>query len=325
MKKQIIGMGILWGMLFFVSSLGAQSLPPLYANDPVELVPVRQVAQFPAYTFLESVAVDPEGAVYVASHEDGKIYRFSETGERQDVATLSGKIAGLVFTPQGDLLVTGWLDGKVPTLFQVNRSGELIHSITMEGAIFPNGITLLENNRYLIADSFLGAIWQFDVSTNSLSIWLEHEWLARRSPESQTPAVNGLKRFGNTLYVSNSDKAMLLKVPLQDDGSAGIPSVFVQGKVIDDFAFDTNGNLYGATHVFNSVVRVSPEGKVTVIAEADQGATGSTAVAFGRQAGDETGLYVVTNGGMFLPPATGVVPAEVFRLEVGTPGLSLPD
>ncbi len=31
-------------------------------------------------------------------------------------------------------------------------------------------------------------------------------------------------------------------------------------------------------------------------------------------------IYVVTNGGMFLPPPTGVVPATVVRLEVGKAG-----
>jgi hypothetical protein len=51
-----------------------------------------------------------------------------------------------------------------------------------------------------------------------------------------------------------------------------------------------------------------------------QGVVGSTAVAFGRHANDAHCLYCVTNGGMFLPPSGGVMPAHVVRLDVGQSG-----
>ena len=73
---------------------------------------------------------------------------------------------------------------------------------------------------------------------------------------------------------------------------------------------------------FNSVVKIAPDGAIAIIALAEQGVTGSTAVAFGRRVNDRTSLYVVTNGGMFLPPTTGVVPAEVVRLQIGIPSRS---
>ena len=71
-----------------------------------------------------------------------------------------------------------------------------------------------------------------------------------------------------------------------------------------------DGNLYGATHVYNSVVRITPQRVVTVIADVSQGLAGSTAAAFGRNAEDRTVLYVTTNGGMSAPP-----PAECNRVE----------
>jgi len=66
--------------------------------------------------------------------------------------------------------------------------------------------------------------------------------------------------------------------------------------------------------VYNSVVRITPGGKLTVIAEAGQGVAGSTSAAFGPGG---RALYVTTNGGMFLPPPGGVGPGRVVRLEVG--------
>jgi sugar lactone lactonase YvrE len=135
-------------------------------------------------------------------------------------------------------------------------------------------------------------------------------------------AVNGLKIFDGTLYASNTEKMQLVSIPIVN-GQPREPEIFVAPVNLDDFALDQQGNLYGTTHIYNSVVKISPTGTVTIIAEAGEGMTGSTALAFGREEGDRTGVYVVTNGGMSLPPANGVEPAQVVRLEVGIPGSPL--
>ena len=74
---------------------------------------------------------------------------------------------------------------------------------------------------------------------------------------------------------------------------------------------------------YSSVVKISPSGDVVAIALAEQGVTGSTALAFGSSEHDHTSIYVVTNGGMSFPPSTGIAPAQVVRLDVGITGLSL--
>ncbi|XGV97686.1 MAG: SMP-30/gluconolactonase/LRE family protein [Leptolyngbya sp. BL-A-14] len=132
-----------------------------------------------------------------------------------------------------------------------------------------------------------------------------------------------LKIFGDVLYASNTQNAQIIRLPIQANFQAGEPEIFVQNANIDDFAFDKAGNLYGTTHVFNSVVRISPAGSVTTIAQAAQGMVGTTAVAFGKTEGNRTHLYVTTNGGMSFPPPTGVESAKVVRLDVGIEGLPL--
>ncbi|MBD2102570.1 gluconolactonase [Leptolyngbya sp. FACHB-261] len=297
-----------------------QELPPLYANTPVELSANRTIATFPTNTFLENLVVDKDGSLYITSHEDGKIIRITPEGRQSLYATVNGKVAALAFAPDGSLLVTGWNDRQVPTVFRIANGGTVETLLTLPNALFLNGLTQLSGNRYLIADSYRGAIWELDITQPSARIWLEHPLLARRSSNSQTPGVNGLKVFRGRLYVSNTDQMLLLQISLNGRGEPGEPKVFAQQANIDDFAFDTEGNLYGATHIYNSVVRMAPDGKVTTIAQAAQGVTGSTALAFGRTNSDRTAIYVVTNGGMFLPPPTGVQPAEVVRLETGKPG-----
>ena len=298
-------------------------LPPLYANVPVSLVPAETVAEFPPNTFLESIVVDEAGTLYITSYEEGKIYRIQSGAEPELFATIDGKVAGLEFTPDGGLLVSGWNREGASTLFSVSIAGEVKTLLTVPEAQFLNGITRLAgdtvpgalHDRYLIADSYLGAIWEFNTTTNTARIWLQDPMLARATTENPTPAVNGLKIHEGVLYASNTAKATLLKIPLQADGEPGAIEVFVQPAVIDDFAIDPAGNLYGTTHVFNSVVRIAPDGSMTMIAQAEQGMTGSTALAFGTGS-DCASVYVVTNGGMTLPPPEGVQSAEVVRLEI---------
>jgi sugar lactone lactonase YvrE len=122
------------------------------------------------------------------------------------------------------------------------------------------------------------------------------------------------------LYVSSTEQQKLISVPIQAGLSAGEPTVFSTLINIDDFAFDTEGNLYGATHVYNSVARIGPDRRVTIIAGIEDGMAGSTAVAFGRTAEHRGHLYVTTNGGMSAPPPGGVQPGRVVQIATGKVG-----
>jgi hypothetical protein len=244
-------------------------------------------------------------------------------GEASVLASTTGKVTGIAFAPDGGLIVTGWDAAGESILLHIHLDGSVTLLATLPDAIFLNGITPLTSQRYLTADSYRGCIWQFDWITRQVSLWLEHPLLARSHPEPPFPAANGIKRFGNTLYVSNTEKMLLLQIPIESEEQPGEPIIFLSSTNIDDFAFDNEGNLYAATHIYNSVLLITPDGTTTTIAQADQGVIGSTAVGFGRLPDDATSIYVVTNGGMFLPPEGGVVPANVVRLEVGKPGYLL--
>lgn len=293
------------------------TLPDLYADTPIELVPAQSLATFPVNTFLENVAIAPSGDIFVTSHETGEIFRLDTHHALSPYAKIDGKVSGIAITGDDSFLINGWTAEGVPFIATLSQGTvDALHLIP-DGA-FLNGITPLAPHRYLVADSYRGAIWHFDLATQTADIWLEHPLLARSDATDPFPAVNGLKRFGNVLYASNTQQKLLLRIPLGADLTAQAPEVLISGTNIDDFAFDTHGNLYGATHVYNSVLRIDPQGHTTIIAQAEQGVTGCTAVAFYG-----TDLYVVNNGGMFLPPPGGVEPAQIVRLAVGATGAPL--
>lgn len=293
------------------------SLPDIYANTPVELVPAQSITTFPVNTFLENLAIAPTGELFVTNHEAGEIVKVGLDQNPTTYAKLDGKVGGIALIGDDRFLVNGWNASGVPFI-AILSNGDVQFLQTLPEAMFLNGITPLSANSYLMADSYRGAIWSFDVSTQITDLWLEHPLLARNDTTSTFPAANGLKRFGDFLYVSNTQQMLLLRIPLDANLHPQEPEVFVSGTNIDDFAFDQDGNLYGATHVYNSVIRIDRDRNTTIIAQAEQGVTGCTAVAF-----QNTGLYVVNNGGMFLPPASGIEPAQIVRLEVGVLGAPL--
>ncbi len=295
-------------------------LPPIYVDTTIELAPAKIITSFPVNTFLENLAIAPDGTIFVTNHETGQIVRITLDGNQEIYATVEGKVSGLAFTTNGGLVATGWNADSIPVISLITADGTVETLLTLPDAMFLNGITPLSGTQYLTADSYRGAIWLIDIAQRRGSIWLEHSLLARSNPENVIPAANGLKRFGDILYVSNTEKMLLLKIPINTAGEATEPQIFVEKTNIDDFAFDVEGNLYGATHIYNSVIKITPDGKTTIIAQSEQGVIGSTAVAFGQTQSDRTAIYVVMNGGMFLPPPTGVVAANVVRLEVGKAG-----
>lgn len=304
-------------------------LPPIFRQTPEAIVSAQTVAEFPVNTFLENIAIDHAGEMFVTSFEEGKIYRVTSTGTFTELATIAGNAAGIAVNRQGNLLVAGITDDKTPAVFQIDYSGTVELLTTLPDALFLNGMAHLTGGslrdgkaeRYLIADSFKGAIWEVNISEKTAHLWLQHDRLSRSDAEFPPfPAANGLKIYGDTLYVSNTQRQQLIRIPLNPDFTPGIPELWLTNVNLDDFAFDIEGNLYAATHVYNSVVRIAPDGQITTIAKAEQGMTGNTALAFGRTPSERTSLYVTTNGGMSLPPETGVEPAKVVRLEVGVAG-----
>ncbi len=75
-------------------------LPPIYADTSIELVPAKVITSFPVNTFLENLAIAPDGTIFVTNHEAGKIVRITPDGNQQIHASVEGKVSGLAFTVQ---------------------------------------------------------------------------------------------------------------------------------------------------------------------------------------------------------------------------------
>jgi hypothetical protein len=166
-----------------------------------------------------------------------------------------------------------------------------------------------------------GRILAIDMQTPGSSVWVADE---RLKPVSEgVPGANGVKFFNGQIHVSVTSSNQLLRASVGSDGACGHLETWADNLRADDFAFDTDGAAYIATHPANSVLRLGADGSRATLAGPDAGAVGSTAAAFGRAPGDTLALYVTTNGGLWSPYKGAPQPARLLRLEVGVAGTSL--
>lgn len=294
----------------------AQTVP----NQPA---PAETVVTYPKGYFLESIVVDIDGTLYISENTKGQILRRYADGGGDVFAQVDGVgLAGLGLDIDGTLMATGHGETGEQYIFQFAADGTVAYQQTFPEAGFFNGMALFQPGVFLIADSNASTLWKFDMATQQLTPWLKDDTLAPNPELPDLPAANGIKLFDGAVYVSNSGRATVTRVPILEDGSAGSAEIIFSDIVLDDFAFSADGNLYGTTHINDSVVVLTPDGQRRTVATAEQGVIGSTALAFGVLERDRRSIYVVGDGGIFGAASNEeTVPPELVRIEVGELGI----
>ena len=312
--------------------LARQVAAPRPDPAPERLVTSQTVVAFGPQDGMESIAIDHRGHAFVTTMLTGEIREVSPDGQWTTFARIPTGVGTVAFDARGNLYATvGIFDpaSKAVHRFAPDGSSEPLGDLPSDSV--PNGIAVDAEGNVFVVDSSLGVVWRLPASGGNAEPWVRHERLAPRRYVASFPGANGVKFFDGHLFTSVSDTGNIVRVPVLADGSAGEPEIYATGLSTDDFAFDTEGNLYATTHPFDTVVRLRPDGSREVLATAEQGVVGPTDAAFGTTPDDKDNLYVVTDGGMFasmLPKNAGHPVAEahpaIVRLEVGVPGLALP-
>jgi len=231
---------------------------------------------------------------------------------------------GVAFDADGVLWVTGGTLYERPGfIWRVERSGAVRQWCELPDATFMNGCTMHPNGRTLLAcESASGNILAIDVDKpGRWDVWLQGERLRPIVPK--WPGSNGIKIRHGWAWITVSGRRLMVRVPIQPDGSAGGIEVAATRLSADDFAIGMSSSLYITTHPEHTLVRIDPSGARTTLAGPEQGMVGSTACAFGRAPGDEKALYVTTDGGFLIPHESGIQDAKLVRMEVGESGWPL--
>jgi len=300
-------------------------LPPLPPHDAAPLHPVEHsvIAEWPKGTFLENLAVLDDGDIAVTVLTEARVDRVTLSGERSVLAQFVAPPTGIALSDGNVFVAVGEPGAGGAALFRIDpKTGMHERWMDLSGVRFANGLSPFDPGRLLLADSHLGQLFLIDLAARTLTIWIADERLQRAAGIDFLPGANGVKRFGDSIFVSSNGRAELYRAAVTPAGAGPIELVSDRLRV-DDFAFDVDGAAYLCTHIGHSLDRLAPDGARVSLAGPDQGMAGSTACAFGKQGVERIALYVVTTGGIIAPPGGVLQHAKLVRLNIGAQGYPL--
>lgn len=279
---------------------------PSLAGLPDNILPVEALVDTTG-KFMENMAFDRQGRLYVTSVLEKRIYRWEEGQGLSAFADLNIFPMSLAEDVDGSWIVVGspvdFTRGmaayeRAQQVSRLSADGKRIEPV----ADFPaaralNGLVRLSPGVFLIADSYAGAIWRLDVPSRTVSLWMKDLMLDRVDPNRVTPGANGVKLFRGQLVVSNTQRMNFVHVEITPDGKAGKFRVQQHGIVVDDFDLLEDGTAFVTTHR-QVIVRVSPDGRSQVVGNHPL-MRGNTACLMGVRPEDRNKLYVVGDGGVF--------------------------
>ncbi|MHC6627205.1 NHL repeat-containing protein [Streptomyces globosus] len=238
----------------------------------------------------ENIALDPDGSAYLTFALARQVAHADTGGHTRVIATLpeaapartpgtgAAAVTGIVRTHDGSLYV--------PYVTGTDRTG--IHRVRPDGTVglfarlpadgHANGLALDKRHGLLYAaDSRLGTVWRISLHDASVTAW------AAGAPlEPLTSAgANGIKVHHGAVWVSNSDRGTLLRIPIREDGTAGAVETHATGLAgIDDFAFAGDGRtVVAALPASDEVVLVRADGTRATLLTRRDGISGPTSVA----------------------------------------------
>ncbi len=214
----------------------------------------------------EGLAVADDGAIWCGG-EGGEIYRIEPDGSDFElIASTGGFTLGLAFDADG-FLYTCDLGHKI--VFRLDPTTRQLEPFATGGnglAIgIPNApaVDAARGVLYVSDSHAFGVpgpgVWRFDLASGNGSLWYDQP----------LNFANGLalsldRRW---LYVAETFARRVSRIPIGDDGSAGVGEVFVDNleRLPDGLAFDVAGNLYIACYEPSRLYRVSPTGDLELL------------------------------------------------------------
>ncbi|KAL6691229.1 hypothetical protein J3F84DRAFT_403712 [Trichoderma pleuroticola] len=181
-------------------------------------------------------------------------------------------------------------------------------------SIFLNGVVSIPDvpHAVLVADSAAGSVGYLDIQTGELDpdafVFPEMQPV----PGGAFPlGIDGIRIHDGYLYWTNTLRVTIYRVALSASGypaTGATPEVVANltslAHGLDDFAFDSRGNILAATNFDNSVLYVdvrTGDARIVLGGEDDITFAGCTSVYFGRGWAEPNTFFVSTSGGLANP------------------------
>jgi hypothetical protein len=239
----------------------------------------------------EDFTFDNDG--YLLALSSNNLVRLANGGTPEPVAANVAIVGtGVRVLPNGDMAVADEIRGAI---VRVTPFGD--RTIVGGNIRSPNGLQLGPGGRLFLTDLTGGNVYRIDPDTSTTTLL-----------SYVVDDADGLV-FSNdykTLFVASYGLGELYRIPINDDGTAQPPVRIAEGLTsADGVTIDECGNLYVAGYGDGTLKRVSPDGKVELVAQLDTRSASAVNFGSGRQGWDARTIYVMNyqNGGVFAIPA----------------------
>ena len=270
--------------------------PPILVANPVAVFPVKPTGEFEGTGYRNSGIMSALGGPGVSSFS----MTFSAAGSFDYICAIHGPLGmeatitvverttsvvaqmnglaaqfpeGLAVDADGALYA-----GMAPTSdirkFSADGSSTTYAQLPSPGAGFLLSMDFDANGDMFVTDTIGGATWKIDFEGNVTS-WTSDALMLGDIPPGPVGfplGANGIAfdAAQQNLYVTVPDKSRIVRIPVNGDGSAGTASVFVEDTTNlggpDGITFGSDGYLYVALVGSDAVVKVAPDGAITLLA-----------------------------------------------------------
>lgn len=262
----------------------ASAPPPSVLSSP------RIVARFDLASGQtpENAAVEPDGAVDVTFAEANQVARVNRNGMVRVLAQLppGGKCGvfpgpatlGIARARDGSLYVAECSGNADTGVWRLRRGATPVQIAALPPDGFPNGMALdARTGDLYVADSFRGEVWKVPTGGGAPSVWAAGSALQMVS----FGGANGIVLHDDAIWVSNTDKGVIVRIPIRGDGSAGPIQPVVDGLSggLDDFTvIGRDDIIVAALNRADRIVLIEPGRQPKVLLSAADGLSTPTSV-----------------------------------------------
>lgn len=325
----------------FLSLLSSALALPAAEHTHSLPLPVEIIHQFPYPTWVQDLAVRECGKILVTllttpdlyeidplngNHQATLVHNFPDhlgltgitelepnifyvAGGNVSILPAAGSATSTNFTLGGGDVPGAWDVYKVD-LTKENAPAKVSKVANFPQALDIDGVTVLDANHLLLADSVAGLVYKLNVRTGKVTTVIDDP--ALKGLPAIVIGVHKLRIRGSTLFFDNSAQATFAKVPIHADGTAAGPVVILStGINSNGFDFDPKGDAFFTENTPNAFGYVPVGGgKQTILAgvpleDASQ-LPGPQSCEFGRTPSDFETLYLTTTGGLASDPTLKV-------------------
>lgn len=280
---------------------------------------VHHLLRLTALTDLpEGIAIDAHGTIYLGNRRLAGETRISEiiaiTADNHQsvfavlgpgaVGEFDGGLVGLAVDHRGNVYaaLSGGDDVR-RGVWRVGRDRRPERLPGSAGMRTPNALAFDAEGNLYVTDSDDGTIWRFP-RTGGGALWLRHSLLAHEPGFGV--GANGIAfQPPRTLFVANTEKGLIARIPIERSGAPGVPQVVASGPdllTVDGLALDPQGFIcaaiaFGGIFGPAPVVRIDPAtGAVVPLTDQWSAFDFPTSLAFGQGTRGPWNLYVVSAG-----------------------------